>query len=255
MCGGGCRAEPAGPGLGRGGPGCPGRLLRGGQCRHLALAGVGQWTLAGPAVRLGRELPEPHVARPHRAPGDTPALLGPRRAAVHRQQLLRSLPVDAGTRSRTCPASRSSTSPGCPSSRTPGITHTIGYSFNETPGHLTGPVTILTYGSAKLVLEPSGKENQFYLDIENSGTSLSWPPPSPGGSRSPISTPTASSPWSPIRTSTRSWCGGPGRRSSATTWAEPGRRSSSLRAHPRRYRDRAPDSGAEHEPVPESPPG
>ena len=32
------------------------------------------------------------------------------------------------------------------------ITHTIGYTFNHPASHLTGPVTILTYGSAKLVM-------------------------------------------------------------------------------------------------------
>jgi hypothetical protein len=63
----------------------------------------------------------------------------------------------------------------------PDITHTIGYSFNEPPSHLTSPITILTYGSAKLIMEPSGKEYQFYLDVENSGTSLSWPPAKSGG--------------------------------------------------------------------------
>ncbi len=66
-----------------------------------------------------------------------------------------------------------------------GITHTIGYTFNQPASHLTGPVTIFTYGSAKLVIEPSPKEYQFYLDIENSGTSVPWPPPQSG--RIPIS--------------------------------------------------------------------
>jgi len=67
-----------------------------------------------------------------------------------------------------------------PVEQEPDITHTIGYTFNEPPSHLTGPVTILTYGSAKLVIEPSPKEYQFYLVIENSGTSISWPPPKSG---------------------------------------------------------------------------
>ena len=56
-----------------------------------------------------------------------------------------------------------------------GITHTIGYSFNEPASHLTGPVTILTFGSAKLVIKPSRLPYQFYLDVENSGTSIPWP--------------------------------------------------------------------------------
>ena len=66
-----------------------------------------------------------------------------------------------------------------------GMTHTIGYSFNQPASHLTAPVTILTYGNSKLVLEPSPKPFQFYLEIKNSGTSIPWPPPQSG--RIPIS--------------------------------------------------------------------
>jgi hypothetical protein len=62
-----------------------------------------------------------------------------------------------------------------------GITHTIGYTFNQPASHLTSPVTILTYGPAKLVMESTDKPFQFRLDIENSGTSISWPPPQSGG--------------------------------------------------------------------------
>ena len=135
------------------------------------------------------------------------------------------------------------------------ITHTIGYSFNETPGHLTGPITILTYGSAKLVLEPSGKENQFYLDIENSGTSLSWPPARSGGI--PVSYLHAHSKLTVVTD--------PNLNQIVVWWAGKkvlghylgGTGPAVVRAcrTPPSHRHRAPDSGAEHDPVPESPPG
>jgi hypothetical protein len=60
------------------------------------------------------------------------------------------------------------------------MTHTIGYTFHRPVSDLTGPVTILTYGSSKLVLLPAPKKFQFYLQIDNSGTSIPWPPPQSG---------------------------------------------------------------------------
>ncbi len=61
------------------------------------------------------------------------------------------------------------------------ITHTIGYTFNQPASHLTSPVTILSYGAARLVMEPTGKPFQFRLNVENSGTSISWPSSQSGG--------------------------------------------------------------------------
>jgi hypothetical protein len=60
----------------------------------------------------------------------------------------------------------------------PSITHTVGYRFNQPISDLTRPVTLLTYGAAKLVMAPDpGHTNQFKLVVENSGTSVPWPPP------------------------------------------------------------------------------
>jgi len=59
----------------------------------------------------------------------------------------------------------------------PGIVTTIGYTFNRYPGSLTAPVTLMTYGAARLVLEPSpGLPHDFFLNVVNSGTSIPWPP-------------------------------------------------------------------------------
>jgi hypothetical protein len=60
------------------------------------------------------------------------------------------------------------------------FTHTIGYTFNEPASHLTKPVPILTYGKSTLVIAPSPKKFQFYVEIEHSGTSIPWPPPVSG---------------------------------------------------------------------------
>jgi hypothetical protein len=62
-----------------------------------------------------------------------------------------------------------------PVEQSPSFTQTIGFTFNQTWQHFTQPVTLMTYGAARLVVKPDGP--QFArLYIENSGTTINWPP-------------------------------------------------------------------------------
>ena len=62
-----------------------------------------------------------------------------------------------------------------PVEQSPSFTRTIGFTFNQTWPHFTQPVTLMTYGSARLVLRPDGPRfARIY--VENSGTTINWPP-------------------------------------------------------------------------------
>ena len=63
-----------------------------------------------------------------------------------------------------------------PVEQSPTFTREIGFTFNRPAGLLTHPVTLMTYGSASLVLVPV-PTNSVRLVLEDSGTSIAWPPP------------------------------------------------------------------------------
>ena len=54
------------------------------------------------------------------------------------------------------------------------FTHRIGFAFNRPVSDLTGPVPLMRYGKSTLVIEPAGP-GTVRLQIEDSGTSVSWP--------------------------------------------------------------------------------
>ena len=63
-----------------------------------------------------------------------------------------------------------------PVQQTTSITHVIGYSFNQPVSDLTHPVTLLTYGGARLIMQRQpAHANEFMLVVENSGTTIPWP--------------------------------------------------------------------------------
>ena len=56
------------------------------------------------------------------------------------------------------------------------FTHVIGFSFNRPVSEFTSPVTLMTYGRSRLVLEPApGNPGEVRLHLYNSGTPVSWP--------------------------------------------------------------------------------
>ena len=63
-----------------------------------------------------------------------------------------------------------------PVEQSPAFTREIGFTFNRPAGQLTHPVTLMTFGRASLVLVPV-PPGSVRLVLENSGTSLAWPPP------------------------------------------------------------------------------
>jgi hypothetical protein len=56
------------------------------------------------------------------------------------------------------------------------FTREIWFTFNRPAKYFNSPVTLMTYGASSLVLEPRGT-GYFKIVLENSGTSISWPPP------------------------------------------------------------------------------
>ena len=62
-----------------------------------------------------------------------------------------------------------------PVEQNPAFTREIGFTFNRPVSLLTRPVTLLTFGKASLVLVPV-QPNSVRLVLENSGTSIAWPP-------------------------------------------------------------------------------
>ena len=62
-----------------------------------------------------------------------------------------------------------------PVEQSPSFTHTIGITFNQSWTHFTHPVTLLTYGTARLVVKPDAP-GEARLEVVDSGTSINWPP-------------------------------------------------------------------------------
>jgi hypothetical protein len=54
------------------------------------------------------------------------------------------------------------------------FTRQVWFTFNHPAKYFTKPVTLLSYGDARLVLEPAGP-GHFLVNLEHSGTSISWP--------------------------------------------------------------------------------
>jgi hypothetical protein len=66
-----------------------------------------------------------------------------------------------------------------PVEQSPSYTHILGFTFNRPPSELTHPVTLMTYGKSRLVLEPArGYPGHRFMQVQlyNSGTSIKWPP-------------------------------------------------------------------------------
>jgi hypothetical protein len=63
-----------------------------------------------------------------------------------------------------------------PVEQSPSFVHIIGVTFNRPASELTQPVTLLTYGKSRLVLEPVG-DGLIRLQLYDSGTNISWPSP------------------------------------------------------------------------------
>jgi hypothetical protein len=71
-----------------------------------------------------------------------------------------------------------------PVEQDPAFTRQVWFTFNHPAQYFTKPVTLMTYGDARLVLEPAGP-GHFRVNLEHSGTSISWPETS--SVRKPIS--------------------------------------------------------------------
>ena len=56
------------------------------------------------------------------------------------------------------------------------LTRIIGFTFDRSESGLLSGITLMTYGASKLMIVPSGP-GHARLWIENSGTSIPWPPP------------------------------------------------------------------------------
>jgi hypothetical protein len=54
------------------------------------------------------------------------------------------------------------------------FTHTIGITFNRPASYFTHPVTLMTFGKTRLVLEPVGPD-LIRLHLYDTGTSVNWP--------------------------------------------------------------------------------
>ena len=62
-----------------------------------------------------------------------------------------------------------------PVEQSPSFSRSIGFTFNQPASHFTRPVTIMTYGDARLMIVPD-KPGLARLDVQHSGTSIPWPP-------------------------------------------------------------------------------
>ena len=63
-----------------------------------------------------------------------------------------------------------------PVEQPPSDTHIIAITFNRPVTQLTHGVTVLTYGTSRLVLEQASVPGTVWLHLYHSGTSISWPP-------------------------------------------------------------------------------
>ena len=63
-----------------------------------------------------------------------------------------------------------------PVEQSPSFTQRIGFTFNQPVSDLNHPVTLMTYGASRLVL---ARDDPGWVQVQllNSGTSISWPPP------------------------------------------------------------------------------
>jgi hypothetical protein len=61
-----------------------------------------------------------------------------------------------------------------PVEQDPAFTRQIWFTFNGPAKSFTTPVTLMTYGTSSLVLQPAGA-GYFQISLEHSGTSISWP--------------------------------------------------------------------------------
>jgi len=61
-----------------------------------------------------------------------------------------------------------------PVEQNPAFSSLISFTFNRPGKYFTKPVTLVTYGASSLVLQPSGT-GSFRIDLEHSGTSISFP--------------------------------------------------------------------------------
>ena len=71
-----------------------------------------------------------------------------------------------------------------PVERNPAFSRQIWFTFNHPAKQFTQPVTLMTYGASRLVLEPAGT-GFFRVQLENSGSPITWP--STASVRKPIS--------------------------------------------------------------------
>jgi hypothetical protein len=61
-----------------------------------------------------------------------------------------------------------------PVEQDPAFTRQIWFTFNHAARNFTQPVTLMSYGDSRLVLEPAGP-GHFRVNLEHSGTSIPWP--------------------------------------------------------------------------------
>ena len=61
-----------------------------------------------------------------------------------------------------------------PVEQNPAFTRQIWFTFNGPAKDFTDPVTLMSYGASRLVLEPQGT-GYFRITLQHSGTSVSWP--------------------------------------------------------------------------------
>jgi hypothetical protein len=62
-----------------------------------------------------------------------------------------------------------------PVEQSPSFTQTVGFTFNRPERYLRGPVTLVRYGTSRLVLQPD-RTGYVRIVLKNSGTSINWPP-------------------------------------------------------------------------------
>jgi hypothetical protein len=84
--------------------------------------------------------------------------------------------VSSGTNETDVPGQRIEHYTWLPVEQSPAFTHSIGFTFNRPISEFTQPVTLMTYGKSKLVLQPAGP-GDARVQLYDSGTSIKWPTP------------------------------------------------------------------------------